>query len=82
MTAIDEETLLERSPTAAVEGFASEVADDGETLRRFTLLAHEGDETAVGSVLDDVAAAPGLEVRFSGPWPPYGFAPDLGNKET
>jgi hypothetical protein len=73
---------LERSPTAAVRGFASEVANDGETLCRLTLLAHEDDETAVGSILDDVAAAPGLEVRFSGPWPPYTFAPELGNEDT
>ena len=70
---------LERSPNAAVgEVAGSETADDGETLCRLTLLAHEEDEEAVGSLLDDVAAAPGLEVRFSGPWPPYTFAPELG----
>ncbi|TYL36280.1 gas vesicle protein GvpFL [Natronococcus pandeyae] len=70
---------LERSPSAAVGEVAdSETTDGGETLCRLTLLAHEDDEEAVGSLLDDVAAAPGLEVRFSGPWPPYTFAPELG----
>ena len=73
---------LERSPTAAL---ADDVTGDGEgdgageTLCRFTILAHAADEGAVGSVLDDVAAIDGLEVRFTGPWPPYTFAPELGN---
>ncbi|MFC4438295.1 MULTISPECIES: gas vesicle protein GvpL [Natrialbaceae] len=70
---------LERSPSAAIGDVAgSEATDEGETLCRLTLLAHENDEEAIGSLLDDVAAAPGLEVRFSGPWPPYTFAPELG----
>nr|WP_306060113.1 GvpL/GvpF family gas vesicle protein [Natronococcus sp. AD5] len=72
---------LERSPNAAVGTVAGSEATDGETLCRLTLLAHEEDEGAIGSVLDDVAAAPGLEVRFSGPWPPYTFAPELGGNE-
>ncbi|PCR91065.1 gas vesicle protein GvpL [Natrinema ejinorense] len=76
---------LERSPSAKlsndVAGSGSETdgADDGETLSRLTLLAHEDDEGAVGSILDDVAANEGLEVRFTGPWPPYTFAPELGS---
>ncbi|WP_435154177.1 gas vesicle protein GvpL [Haladaptatus sp. DFWS20] len=40
-------------------------------------LAHEDHETDIGSVLDDIAAEPGVEVRFTGPWPPYSFAPEL-----
>jgi len=72
---------LERSPSASL---ADDVASDdsgsngGETLCRLTLLAHEDDEDAIGSILDDVAANDGLEVRFTGPWPPYTFAPELG----
>ncbi|WP_293032464.1 gas vesicle protein GvpL [Natronococcus sp.] len=73
---------LERSPSASL---SDEVADEddgeGETLCRLTLLAHEDDEGAIGSILDDVAATDGLEVRFTGPWPPYTFAPELGNGE-
>nr|WP_247004014.1 GvpL/GvpF family gas vesicle protein [Halosolutus gelatinilyticus] len=57
-------------------------AADGETVCRLTVLAHENDEEAVGSILDEVAAVPGLEVRFTGPWPPYTFAPELGGAET
>ncbi|MBZ6494043.1 gas vesicle protein GvpL [Natrinema longum] len=77
---------LERSPSAKlsndVAGSGSETdADDGETLCRLTLLAHEDDEEAIGSILDDVAANEGLEVRFTGPWPPYTFAPELGGDD-
>ncbi|RZH67727.1 gas vesicle protein GvpL [Natrinema altunense] len=73
---------LERSPSAQLSddaaGSDSDSNDDGETLCRLTLLAHEDDEEAIGSILDDVAANDGLEVRFTGPWPPYTFAPELG----
>nr|WP_243637891.1 GvpL/GvpF family gas vesicle protein [Natrarchaeobius chitinivorans] len=53
-----------------------------ETVARLTLLAHEDDEAAIGSILDDVAATDGLEVRFTGPWPPYTFAPELGGRDS
>ncbi|WP_226007119.1 gas vesicle protein GvpL [Natrinema salinisoli] len=79
---------LERSPSAtfsddvAGSGSGSDGSDSdaGETLSRLTLLAHEDDEGAIGSILDDVAANEGLEVRFTGPWPPYTFAPELGGE--
>ncbi|AEH35468.1 gas vesicle protein GvpL [Halopiger xanaduensis] len=81
---------LERSPTASLDDAVADdsggsgaesdgSADDGgETLCRLTLLAHEDAESEIGSILDDVAAEDGLEVRFTGPWPPYTFAPELG----
>nr|WP_239639464.1 GvpL/GvpF family gas vesicle protein [Halobiforma nitratireducens] len=86
---------LERSPTASFDdavgdhdgdGAASEdgvhSGGKGDTLCRLTLLAHEDDEAAIGSILDDVATTDGLEVRFTGPWPPYTFAPELGGKRN
>lgn len=73
---------LERSPAATLEGGGDETGTESETptetICRLTLLAHEDEEEAVGSVLDDVASEPGVEVRFTGPWPPYTFAPELG----
>ncbi|THE63539.1 gas vesicle protein GvpFL [Salinadaptatus halalkaliphilus] len=73
---------LERSPTASLDADAvSDERDEGETLCRLTLLAHEADEGVVGSILDDVASTDGLEVRFTGPWPPYTFAPELGESD-
>ncbi|WP_255167824.1 gas vesicle protein GvpL [Natrononativus amylolyticus] len=68
---------LERSPAQTLGEQESE--RDGETLCRLTLLAAEREESAVGAVLDDVAAEPGVEVRFTGPWPPYTFAPAFGD---
>ncbi|MCU4924377.1 GvpL/GvpF family gas vesicle protein [Halobacteria archaeon AArc-dxtr1] len=78
---------LDRSPSVSLDqGDAGESggdgsALDGETCCRLTLLAPEASEGAIGSVLDDVAANPTLAVRFTGPWPPYTFAPELGNAE-
>jgi hypothetical protein len=50
---------------------------DGSSIR-FAVLAPVANEDDIGSTLDDVAAEDGVEVRFSGPWPPYTFAPTLG----
>ena len=38
------------------------------------LLAHSDKVGAIGRYLADVAAAPGLTVRFTGPWAPYTFS--------
>ncbi|ELY48140.1 gas vesicle protein GvpL [Natronorubrum sulfidifaciens] len=85
---LDEHTrevhTLERSPTASLSDDVAEIAGDehnGESLCRLTILAHEDDEGVIGSILDDVAATDGLEVRFTGPWPPYTFAPELGGDD-
>jgi len=55
----------------------AEAADDeeGTTQARLAVLAPTDNETAIGEVLDDVAAEAGVTVRFTGPWPPYSFAP-------
>ncbi|WP_254765727.1 gas vesicle protein GvpL [Salinilacihabitans rarus] len=70
---------LDRSPAATLDE-ADGSDEAGETVCRLTVLAREDREDAVGSVLDDVAAEPGIEVRFTGPWPPYTFVPDLGDE--
>ncbi len=61
--------LGSRSTTLGVE------RDDRDTQARLTVLAPESNEAAIGELLDDVAAEDGVEVRFTGPWPPYSFAP-------
>lgn len=66
----------------AVDRTASLLDDDGDDQgshsRSFAVLAPEQAEEAIGDVLDEFAAEPGAEVRFTGPWPPYSFAPDVG----
>ncbi|MFC6717228.1 gas vesicle protein GvpL [Natrialbaceae archaeon GCM10025810] len=69
------------SESAAAEAGPGGADDGAGTLCRLTLLAHEDREGDVGSVLDEVASEPGLEVRFTGPWPPYTFAPTLGGDD-
>ncbi|RDI72145.1 gas vesicle protein GvpL [Halopelagius longus] len=51
--------------------------DDATSSVRFAVLAPVDNEDDIGEILDDVAAEDGVEVRFSGPWPPYSFAPEL-----
>ncbi|WP_227354235.1 gas vesicle protein GvpL [Haladaptatus salinisoli] len=52
-------------------------SDTPEDVVQVAFLAHEDRETDIGDVLDDIAGEPGVEVRFTGPWPPYSFAPEL-----
>lgn len=61
------------------DGNANE-SDDEEhrSVVRRSVLADETEETALGERLDTVAAERGVKVRFTGPWPPYTFAPELG----
>lgn len=51
-------------------------------LAQLTLLAHEDREEEIGDILDDVAAEPGVTVRFTGPWPPYTFTPSIGDERV
>ncbi|RJS97109.1 gas vesicle protein GvpL [Halococcus sp. IIIV-5B] len=59
-----------------------DAGDDGmETQARFTVLAPADREDDLGDLLDEVAAESGVEVRFTGPWPPYSFAPAIGGED-
>lgn len=51
--------------------------DDIEWVARIAVLADKSDETELGGHLDDIAVHPGVEIEFTGPWPPYSFAPDF-----
>ncbi|WP_101296547.1 gas vesicle protein GvpL [Halegenticoccus soli] len=66
--------LGERRSTGLDVGEAS----DAEPFARFAALATDEGADALGDVLESIAAEPGVEVRFTGPWPPYTFTPDLG----
>ncbi|QDX39522.1 gas vesicle protein GvpL [Salarchaeum sp. JOR-1] len=49
-----------------------------EQILRVAVLADEDNETALGDRLDTIVEQDGVEIRFTGPWPPYTFAPDIG----
>ena len=50
---------------------------DHEPIARFAVLATDEGVEELGDELDGIAAEPGVEVRFTGPWPPYTFAPEI-----
>ena len=72
-------TLDDEDTTAAGDQEDATAAGDSRegttTQARVSVLAHESAADAIGEELDAVAAEPGVEVRFTGPWPPYTFAP-------
>lgn len=53
-------------------------ATEGEHRDTLAVLTPERQEGDIGDLLDEHAAQPGVEIRFTGPWPPYTFAPELG----
>ena len=54
-------------------------ADEDEHRTSIAVLAAEEREGEIGDLLDEVAAQSDAEVRFTGPWPPYSFAPTIGD---
>lgn len=67
----------------AVDRTPSALAQEGDTgdeklHEMLAVLAPVADEADVGDRLDAFADRPGVEIRFTGPWPPYTFAPELG----
>jgi len=50
---------------------------DSDAVTQIALLAGPAAESAVGSTLDEITETPGVDVRFTGPWPPYTFAPEI-----
>ncbi|WP_224332743.1 gas vesicle protein GvpL [Haloprofundus halobius] len=59
----------------------AERSTDGPSFR-VAVLAPEENEIPIGDVLDEVTARPETsEVQYTGPWPPYTFAPSPGEGE-
>lgn len=52
--------------------------DRGDVVARLAVLAREANEDELGDALDEVVEREGVEIKFTGPWPPYTFAPDIG----
>ncbi len=45
-----------------------------DMLLNLSCLAHSGQAEELGKVLEEIKVMPGIEVRFTGPWPPYNFS--------
>lgn len=65
---------VDRQPTG---GLSPSRTTDDRLRRAVTVLVRSAREEAVGDCLSDLASRPGVEVRFTGPWPPYSFAPSV-----
>ena len=52
-----------------------------ETVAELSLLASDEEEGAIGDALEPFAARDAYEVKYTGPWPPYSFAPAIGDGE-
>lgn len=48
-----------------------------EQITQLAVLAEEDNEGVLGDRLDTIAEHEGVEIRFTGPWPPYTFASDI-----
>ena len=49
-----------------------------ETVASLSLLADRERETAIGDAIEPFAEQEAYEVKYTGPWPPYSFAPEIG----
>lgn len=67
----------EQSAEPDAQILTNDTTDDKSWLARIAVLANQTKETQIGDRLDILADNPGIEVRFTGPWPPYSFTPSL-----
>lgn len=63
--------------TPSVQAIGGLDDENKEWVARVALLASDADEASIGAELDTVASEPGVTVEFTGPWPPYSFAPEF-----
>lgn len=61
----------------SVQSIGETTDETEEWVARLALLASDADESSIGAELDAVASEPGVTVEFTGPWPPYSFAPEF-----
>ena len=52
-----------------------------DTAVQLSVLADREYEAAVGEQRESLAARPEYEVQYTGPWPPYSHAPDVGGDD-
>jgi hypothetical protein len=74
-TAIDEVAVSTTAADGDRLGLGGD--DDRETVTEVAVLAEHDREDELGSSLDPIASEPGVAVRFTGPWAPYSFVPDI-----
>lgn len=69
--------IVRHSPEPEVQGLGDSKSETTEWVARIALLAPESNEEVIGARLDEIATEPSVEIRFTGPWPPYSFTPEF-----
>lgn len=54
-----------------------DVEPDSDAVAQVAVLAALSEESTLGDALEEMTDVPGVDVRFTGPWPPYTFAPAI-----
>jgi hypothetical protein len=73
----EESREVTERPVRSDAAASLDVELDDDAVAQVALLAPPDEESAIGSALDEVAATPGVDVRFTGPWPPYTFTTQI-----
>ena len=75
--------LAERLERLGPPGAAAREAIDGPVAdERFSVLVPTDRVDEVSTALAEIEETPGLTIRYTGPWPPYTFTPELGGGES
>ncbi|GGJ05366.1 protein gvpL [Halobellus salinus] len=72
-------SLVEQDSRPTLSGDA-DTSTEQEQVLQVAVLADEDAEKLLGERLDTIVEQNGVEIRFTGPWPPYTFAPDIGSE--
>lgn len=92
----DRSRELEAELIADIEPYAVEIEHSGgqsgiisteqdpelETAVQLSILADSSNEEMIGEILETYAQRPAYEVRYTGAWPPYSHAPEIGGEKA
>lgn len=72
------ERLRKQDAQSALGATGNDTDTEREQIARLAVLASDEREEALGERLDTVVEQDAVQIRFTGPWPPYTFAPEIG----
>lgn len=70
--------ITDQPAQSTLEGHSPSSSESKERITRLAVRADKTNETPLGDRLDGFVEKEGVEIRFTGPWPPYTFAPEIG----
>lgn len=73
----EESTRTEERPVRSEMADSLGVETKSDAVGQVAVLAARDREESLGAALEEFTEEPGVDVRFTGPWPPYTFAPAI-----